>query len=293
MTPGTATTAVADARDRRDARWVVRRCARRGHVVAYVDDPGLSDLTGPMSGPAGSPELLRCLRCGCWVAPQDPLVSELLGGPGAPVPIAALPLPARGAHGRRFGLLRLLAVERGIRGAVMVLGSLVAFQVASERGSILSRIERILVAYRPLGQEIGVQLTGSWVVTELERYLGGNGQALRLAGAGLLVYGIVQLVEGVGLWGGWRWAEYLAAIATSLFIPLEVYEILHKPTPVKVAALVVNVLVVIYLVYKGRLFGVRGGHEKFLVELRDTTLPADLLTSVGRSPAELTGRRMV
>lgn len=288
-----STVAAADPARRRDARWVLRRCARRGHVLAYADDPAMGPLTGPVPGPLASPGLLRCLRCGAWVDPQDPLVSEVLGTPGAPVQLADLPLPARGAHGRRFGLLRLLAVERGIRGAVMVLGALVAFQVASERGSILSRIERILVAYRPLGQEIGVQLTGSWVVTELEKYLGGNGQALRLAGAGLLVYGIVQMVEGVGLWGGRRWAEYLAATATSLFIPLEVYEILHKPTPVKVGALVVNVLVVIYLVYKGRLFGVRGGHEKFLVELRDTTLPADLLTSVGRSPAELTGRRVV
>jgi uncharacterized membrane protein (DUF2068 family) len=284
---------VADILSRRDARWVERRCARRGHILAHVSDPGLSALTGPITGPPDTPGLLCCLRCGNWIDLDGVLVSELLGGPDSPVELAELPLPARGAHGRRFGLLRLLAVERAVRGSLMLLGAIVIFQVAAQRGSILSQIERLLLAYRPLGQELGVQLTGTWIVTEIEKYLGGNGNAFRLAGLGLLAYGIVQIVEGVGLWGGWRWAEYLATIATSLFIPLEIYELVHKPTALKAMALVVNVIVVIYLVYKGRLFGVRGGHEQFLAELRDSTLPADLLRSLSRSSTELTGTRVV
>ena len=59
------------------------------------------------------------------------------------------------------------------------------------------------------------------------------------------------------------------------------------------AALVVNIVIVIYLVYKGRLFGIRGGHDAYLAEVRDSTLPADLLRSVGRSSNELTGIRIV
>ena len=138
-----------------------------------------------------------------------------------------------------------------------------------------------------------MHITASWLFRELEKYLGGSGDPVRLAGLGLLAYGVVQVVEGVGLWGGWRWAEYLAVVATSAFIPLEVYELVEGPTPLKLSALVVNVLVVIYLVWKGRLFGVRGGHAAFLAELRDSTLPADLLRSIGRSPAELTSTRVV
>jgi uncharacterized membrane protein (DUF2068 family) len=285
---------VADILSRRDARWVQRRCARRGHILAHLSDAGVSALTGPIPGPpADARALLCCLRCGNWIDPEGVLVSELLGTPDSPVELSELPLPARGAHGRRFGLLRLLAVERAARGSLMLLGAIVIFQVASQRGSILSQIERLLQAYRPLGQELGVQLTGSWVVTEIEKYLGGNGNAFRLAGLGLLAYGIVQIVEGVGLWGGWRWAEYLATIATSLFIPLEIYELMHKPTALKAAALVINVIVVIYLVYKGRLFGVRGGHVQFLAELRDSTLLADMLRSLSRPSTELSGTRVV
>jgi uncharacterized membrane protein (DUF2068 family) len=44
-------------------------------------------------------------------------------------------------------------------------------------------------------------------VIRIEGWLAGSGDAVRLGGLGLLAYGILQLVEGVGLWGGWRWAE--------------------------------------------------------------------------------------
>jgi hypothetical protein len=70
---------VADILSRRDARWVMRRCARRGHVVAHLSDPAVSALTGPITGPPDTPDLLCCLRCGNWVDPQGALVSELLG----------------------------------------------------------------------------------------------------------------------------------------------------------------------------------------------------------------------
>lgn len=278
---------------RRDARWVLRRCAHRGHVLAHVADEPMRTLTGPLTTTLEGPLVLRCLRCGCWVTQGDVSVAEVVGSAESPVHLSALPLAARGPHGRRFGLLRVLAAERGMRGLAMIIAGVAAFHVADSRGSILATIERLTVAARPLGEQLGVHLTDSWLFREAERYLGGSGDPVRMVGLGLVAYGTLQVVEGVGLWGGWRWAEYLAVVVTSAFIPLEVYELIHKPTPLKLAALVMNVAVVLYLLYKGRLFGLRGGHEQFLVELRDATLPADLLRSLGRSPDELTSDRVL
>jgi uncharacterized membrane protein (DUF2068 family) len=278
---------------RRDARWVLRRCARRGHVLAHLADEQVRAETGPLSGAPGQVPVLRCLRCGTWVSADDVAVAEIVGSAEAPADLSDLPLPARGPHGRRFGLLRLLAAERGIRGLLMIAGGLAALHVADQRGSILSYLERLAVAARPLGEQLGVHITDSWLMLEIEHYLGGSGDPVYLAGAFLIGYGALQVVEGVGLWGGWRWAEYLAAVATSAFIPLEVYELIHKPTPFKAAALALNLFVVVYLVHKGRLFGVRGGHEQFLAELRDSTLPADLLVELGRPAAELSSGRIV
>ena len=46
---------------------------------------------------------------------------------------------------------------------------------------------------------------------------------------------------------------------TASFLPLEVYELIHKLTPFKVFAFVINVAIVVYLLYAKRLFGLRGG----------------------------------
>jgi uncharacterized membrane protein (DUF2068 family) len=43
-------------------------------------------------------------------------------------------------------------------------------------------------------------------------------------------------------------------LATSALLPLEVSEVLRRPTPLKAAALLVNVAIVVYLVWRKRLF---------------------------------------
>ena len=68
-------------------------------------------------------------------------------------------------------------------------------------------------------------------------------------GAVACVYSSLFLVEGWGLWRGKRWAEYLTAIATTSLIPFELWEIAHHFTGLKVAALLVNVVIVVYLIY--------------------------------------------
>ena len=71
-------------------------------------------------------------------------------------------------------------------------------------------------------------------------------------GLGAILYGSLFTVEGIGLWKGKRWAEYLTVIATSLLIPFEIYELTRRLTPVRLSALAVNVAAVIYLVYRLR-----------------------------------------
>ena len=42
-------------------------------------------------------------------------------------------------------------------------------------------------------------------------------------------------------------------------LPVEIYELAHRLSPLKVLAFVINVAVVAYLLYAKRLFGIRGG----------------------------------
>jgi uncharacterized membrane protein (DUF2068 family) len=64
----------------------------------------------------------------------------------------------------------------------------------------------------------------------------------------------------VGLWLAKRWAEYLTFVATTLFVPLEVDELVTSVTTLKLLLLIVNLAVVLYLLLGKRLFGLRGGH---------------------------------
>ena len=70
---------------------------------------------------------------------------------------------------------------------------------------------------------------------------------LRELSAGTFVYAAIFLTEGTGLVARKHWAEYMTLISTGLFVPLEVYEIYHHFTLLKVAVTVVNVLIVWYL----------------------------------------------
>lgn len=67
-----------------------------------------------------------------------------------------------------------------------------------------------------------------------------------LAGFAAL-YASVRFVEAYGLWHQRPWAEWFAAVSGGLYVPIEVYEILHHPTWIKGAALVLNLAIVAYL----------------------------------------------
>jgi uncharacterized membrane protein (DUF2068 family) len=81
----------------------------------------------------------------------------------------------------------------------------------------------------------------------LERCVDLNPQRLKELSFGTFFYAALLLTEGTGLALGKRWAEYFTIIATSSFIPLEIYEIFHHANVTKVVVLLINVAVVWYL----------------------------------------------
>jgi len=69
-----------------------------------------------------------------------------------------------------------------------------------------------------------------------------------LAGFAAL-YSVVRFVEAYGLWFERRWAEWLAALSGGIYIPIEVYELVHRVTWVRFSALAINLIVVAYMVW--------------------------------------------
>ena len=61
-------------------------------------------------------------------------------------------------------------------------------------------------------------------------------------------YGLIRLVEAYGLWRERRWAEWFAAVSGGIYIPFELYELFRGVAWLSVAALLVNVFVVGFMV---------------------------------------------
>jgi uncharacterized membrane protein (DUF2068 family) len=73
---------------------------------------------------------------------------------------------------------------------------------------------------------------------------------LKELSVGTFIYAAILGTEGVGLLMRKHWAEYFTIISTGLLIPLEVYEMVHRFTWVKVLVLAVNAAIVWYLIWQ-------------------------------------------
>jgi uncharacterized membrane protein (DUF2068 family) len=71
---------------------------------------------------------------------------------------------------------------------------------------------------------------------------------LEAVGIGAFLYSALFGTEGVGLWVGRRWAEYLTVVATGSFVPFEAVELARRVTALRAGALVLNLAVVAYLI---------------------------------------------
>lgn len=239
--------------------WNLRGCSRRGHATYAPTEPRyLASLC--TDTPHG--QAWRCLRCGNFV----------LGEPNGAGPAEDAPILLRGKALRSAYILRLLAIERWIRGLVIVAAGVAVLLFRSSQGTVRERINSDLSAAKPLLDQLGFSESGSGLVREIEKALNARGTTLILVASGLLLYGGLQVVEGVGLWMLKRWGEYFAVVATSLFLPLEIYELVEKLTVLRVIVFVINIAAVFYLLLSKRLFGLRGGHAAYRASMQEASL---------------------
>jgi uncharacterized membrane protein (DUF2068 family) len=75
---------------------------------------------------------------------------------------------------------------------------------------------------------------------------------LKAASVGTFIYAGLLLTEGIGLLFRKRWAEYFTIITTAGLIPLELYELAKHVTVAKIAILIINIAIVVYLVVRVR-----------------------------------------
>jgi uncharacterized membrane protein (DUF2068 family) len=245
--------------------WSLFGCARKGHVTYAPDEPDLRDrLMAPTAGGTA----WRCLRCGAFVHHGQHgkgRHGKVRHGSG---PAAAAPLLRRGRELRDELILRVFAVERFIRFVVFAAAAYGVWRFKYDRGHIQQAFNHDLPAIRELYQDLGFNFDHSKLIGLIQHSFTLDARTLTYLAIGLVLYALIELTEGVGLWLGQRWGEYFAMVATSVFLPYEVYDLTVKVTWLRVGALVINLLLVGYLVWTKRLFGLCGGRQAYEARLR-------------------------
>jgi uncharacterized membrane protein (DUF2068 family) len=237
-------------------RWELITCPRSGHITYAPDDAALASR---LSGTTGLGEVWRCLRCGEFV----------IGSPHGHGSADEAPLVLRGRALRQAIIVRALAVERWLRALLIALAAWAVWKFRGAQGSIQAVVEH----YLPVLRNSGIKIDQMTAVHELEKALATKPSTLMLVFFVLLAYALLEVIEGVGLWLLARWGEYFAVVATSVFLPLEVYDLVSKGiTLTRAGAFIINVAAVIYLLISKRLFGLRGGRNAYDAERRGEQL---------------------
>jgi uncharacterized membrane protein (DUF2068 family) len=116
----------------------------------------------------------------------------------------------------------------------------------------------LAVAFLRWTEVLGVDPDNRFVHGLLVKIIRVTPKQLKALSVGTFLYAGLFATEGIGLLMRKLWAEYFTIITTSLFIPLEVYEVVRHFSWGKVVVTIVNVLIVWYLVLRVR--AERGSH---------------------------------
>ena len=230
-------------------------CGLHGHELVGTDAAHIRPEDALLvREPGDGLRWYRCVRCDAWVPlppPSHPTQEHLPDRDHIALPLRGRPLRDR-------YVLRLIALDRVVH--FLVLGVLAAavFLFAVNRDALSQTFYRILDAVQggvggPSGE------SGNGVLGELQKAFVARPSTLWLVGVVIAAYALLEGLEAVGLWRGKRWAEYLTFIATTLLLIPEVYELTGTITVTKIITLIINLLVVGYLLFAKRLFGLRGG----------------------------------
>jgi uncharacterized membrane protein (DUF2068 family) len=239
--------------------WSTLGCGRFGHTTYAPDEPGVrAQLMGQVPGG----EAWKCLRCGAFVPGQA----------DASGPAADAPFVPRGAQIRSRLILKLFAIERLVRVLVFGAASYLLWRFRGAQSSIERAFNRELPVLRDLFRQLGYNIDHSRLVGLFEHALTLSSHSITLLALGAAAYAAIEVVEAVGLWLAKRWGEYFAAVATSIGLPLEVYDLSRKVTATAFVLLAVNVALVVYLLVTRRLFGIRGGKRAYEARLREESV---------------------
>jgi uncharacterized membrane protein (DUF2068 family) len=241
-------------RPKRDTsnRYELIACAFGGHVLVGTDIRTVVPEDGLIVREFNGLRWYRCMRCDSWIPRPPPETPTRDSIP----PRDEIEVPMRGRGLRDRYVLRLIAAERAVHVLVLSGLAVAVFLFIGHRSTL--RHDYVAIINGLFGSSGGPDARKG-LLGDFRHLFIISPSHLYDIGFLLLAYASLEAVEMVGLWFAKRWAEYLTFVATTLFVPLEVYEMVTSFGWLKFTTFVVNMAVVLYLLLGKRLFGLRGG----------------------------------
>lgn len=138
-------------------------------------------------------------------------------------------------------LLPVLAVERALRAVLLVgVGLILVTHTHTDWTDLARRF----------AEQVGLDPSRNETGRLISRLSGFGSRQVQRDGVIALGYGLLEAVEGYGLFRRREWGEYLTVVSTALLLIPEVQELHKHPTGLKIGGLVLNVVIVIYLVVR-------------------------------------------
>jgi len=149
-------------------------------------------------------------------------------------------MPARAKHPRGLMLIAAFKLLKGL--ALLAVG--IAVHMLANR-NLVAEAQHWVDLFR-------VDPHNHYLHLLLEKLTNVDAHKLHALSVGTFIYSGLFLTEATGLFLRKRWAELLTVISTAGLIPLEFYELFHKPTITRALLLLVNLAVVAYLIFEIR-----------------------------------------
>jgi len=140
---------------------------------------------------------------------------------------------------KRNRWLELIALYKLLQAALLVAVGVGALKLLhKDVADVLGHVAREL-RMNPEGHLVGFLLDKASLL---------NDKRLHQISFFLFGYAALGVVEGLGLMLEKVWAEYFTSFITASFLPIEIFELMHRVTWLRVSLLVLNLAVLAYLV---------------------------------------------
>jgi uncharacterized membrane protein (DUF2068 family) len=148
---------------------------------------------------------------------------------------------------KKFDLIFVIAVERLIRALLTIYVGIEGLYVTSSRNILTEEFQELIRELSALNQGISNFLLHSRFIDLLFTIITIPSYEWITIFVLITFYGLVVLLESIGLILKKQWGIILTFTSTCLWIPVEIYELWHQLQIWKVVIFFINLFILIYL----------------------------------------------